>query len=524
MPARSNPTLRSSILVAGGIRILLIAFFVWMVGRQWHPYYGLTRFLECDPEAAATMVPSLRGTPLYVHSYPGSYDGFFYAEIATDPSVRTPGLRTSVDDLGYRARRILLSAIAWVAGGGDPVRAVHAYVWLDVIGWIALAALLWRLLPCSDWRATVAWIGVMFATGTLVSVRLALPDLAALALTAAGLMQIEAGRRGGAAALLGLAGLARETAVLGAAALLPRSGETRRQRRRALGWAAATVVPLALWVCYLWLTVGSSGPGLRNFAWPFTEWAKKLEVVFAAARTTPGHWLAVSSLGCILALSTQWLYLALHPARDNPWWRTGAGYAVLMIVLGSSVWGDDLPGAAVRVLLPLGLAFNVLAVRARAPLAWLLLGNAWVLGGVPALWPVYDDPHELAAGRFSAGTFVAHTDARWFAVETHRDHRWAWCQQDGTVTIETWPRERAPQKLVIALQAFTPREIVVRSSDRVLWRGRVGRTPQSIELPADVDAAGRLRIDLHSDAPPERENDHADARELGFSVSSVRLE
>lgn len=321
MFARLRQTLFRPVVLGRGVRIGFVLFFVWLVARHWHPYFGFTRFLQCDSEVAASMVPALRGTPVYVDFYPGSYDGFYYAEIATDPSIRSPELRLAVDDLGYRARRILLSALAWLIGFGDPVAAVHVYAWINVVAWFAFAGLLWRVLPCNSWHATIAWTGIMFATGTLLSVRLALTDLAALFLTAGALMQMDRGRHAAAAGWLGLAGLSRETALLGIVALLPRSGETPRQRTRAVAWTLLPILPLLLWLAYLWRTVGASGAGLGNFAWPLSGLVRKSADVFSAW-PTPDRTLVVTSLLCLAALLVQTLYLLLHPARDNPWWRT----------------------------------------------------------------------------------------------------------------------------------------------------------------------------------------------------------
>jgi hypothetical protein len=58
---------------------------------------------------------------------------------------------------------------------------------------------------------------------------------------------------------------------------------------------------------------------------------------------------------------------------------------VMMLCLGTAVW-EGFPGAATRVLLPLNLAFNLLAHRVRAGLGWLLAGNLTVFAGLdPAI-------------------------------------------------------------------------------------------------------------------------------------------
>lgn len=524
LPRPRIPPLRPA-LVGTGVRLALMVLFLWLVARQWHPYYGFTRFLQADGDVAAKMPPSLQGAPIYTDVFPGSYDGFFYAEIATDPSLRSPKLRAAVDDLGYRGRRILLSATAWLAGAGDAVAAVRAYAWLNVLLWLVGAGLFWRLFPVTEWRGTFAWAGLLYATGTLLSVRLALTDLAALVLTAAALMELERGRRFRGAGWLATAALARETAVLAVVGLLPRSGEARRQRRRALLPLLLVLLPLGAWLGYVWMTVGSSSAGLDNFHWPFAALAQKLRSTCAAWRAAPGDVLAVTSLASFAALITQAVYLLAHPARDNPWWRTGAAYAVLMACLGPAVWGDDLPGAAVRVLLPLGLAFNVLAVRARASVAWLVLGNLSVFGGVPALWPVQRDPHELAVGRSGGASFVVHTDSRWYAVETRRERRWAWNAGAGTLRIEGWPRESRPQRVRITVVGISPRVLAIASGGHSLWQGPIGDSSSVVEVPIPPEiAANPLELMLTTPASAQPVGEPPHARRLSFSVSGVAID
>ncbi len=99
------------------LRFGLLLGFVWLIGRQWHPYWQFTSFLQIDGLMVKRAIPAVRSEPIFVHPDAGSYDGGYYAQIATDPGLRDPALRTAMDDFGYRARRILLSAVAWAAGG-----------------------------------------------------------------------------------------------------------------------------------------------------------------------------------------------------------------------------------------------------------------------------------------------------------------------------------------------------------------------------------------------------------------------
>jgi hypothetical protein len=235
------------------VRVGLLVFFAWLVGRFWHPHYGFTCFLQIDTWSLAATLPELREAPLFPHEY--GYDGEYYAQLAARPAVNDPALAATLDNVGYRARRMLLSWIAWAVGGGDPVAAVRAYAWLNLAVWAGLAALLWRILAgVKGWRGTVAWAGVLFSAGALHSVRLALTDLLGLWLVTGAVFLVERNRRGPAALLLGLGGLARETALLGAATLLPRHWTPRADwLRAAAGWLVGGNLAVLAGVLTLWV-------------------------------------------------------------------------------------------------------------------------------------------------------------------------------------------------------------------------------------------------------------------------------
>ena len=184
------------------VRVALLVFFVWLAGRFWHPYYGFTQLLQFDTSAASVMLPSLRDAPIYVFRDTGGYDGLYYAQMATSPGLQDPGLREAIDSLGYRGRRMLLSWVAWLVGAGEPVAAVRAYAWLNIVAWLAVAAVFWRLFPTENWRGTVAWAGLLFSAGCLHSVRLSLTDLTALGFIAGAGLLVARQRQNSAAGLL----------------------------------------------------------------------------------------------------------------------------------------------------------------------------------------------------------------------------------------------------------------------------------------------------------------------------------
>jgi hypothetical protein len=507
---------------AAAVRLVFVLLFLGLVSRYWNPHYGFTQFLQCDPITAAVMLPRVQEARLYVNRDPGSYDGFYYAQIATAPTLSDPALKTAIDNPGYRARRILLSAIAWALGRGEPDATLRAYAALNIGLWLVFAAICWRLFPLDDPRATLAWIGILFAAGTLLGVRFALPDLAATLLLALAVRSVERQQPIRAGVWIGLGALARDTTLFGLAALWPESTATRKTRIDAVVGAVLAVAPLALWILYVWTHLGPSGAGLNNFAWPFVGWFNKLRAIANAVTVEQNHALVATTALAVIGLTVQAMYLLVHARVRGPWWRVGLAFIALLASLGAAVWGDDFPGASVRVLLPLSLAFNVLAVRHRSSWIWLFLGNLSVGSGVLALWLAPIDAHEVATGRFNGGTYIVHSSDSWFPAEGRRGHTWAWCPDAGNLIFDTWPRSAQPRRVSLGLHAFSPRRIQISQNQKIAWEGVLPARDLWIELPAQTSA--RWEIQIVSLDPPGHENAAAGGRPLSFALSGVRIE
>lgn len=504
------------------VRFGLIAAFLAMLGHYWHPFYGFTRFLQADPVTESLLPENLRDTPIYINPKVGRYDGAYYAQIATSPTLRDPAVIQAIDNVGYRARRILLSAVAWAVGGGQPVAAVHAYAWLNVILWFCLATLAWGIFPPSDGgRATLAWIGLLGASGTMASVTLALTDLATVVFLVAALRLVEQGRPVFSAALLGLAGLARETALLGAVVLLPaRTSGAKLARTTLLGLMA--VLPLAGWTWYVTSTVGTAGPGHDNLALPLTAWLGRCSELGQLSRTESNLGLLAGAWFDIIALTVQMTYVLAYRQWTNPWWRLGLLFTALGLCLGPAVWAG-LPGAAPRVLLPLTLAFNVLAFRRRAALLWLLCGNLSVCGGLWSIWVMRDPPPHVLVARATWGqSFVLQTDQRWSVAEWNHKWRWAWCNGVGGLDFRTWPW-RSEALVELQVRGITPRILEVWHANTRVWRGEIGDRPQWIRLPVLPVARGHLVLELRSETPATDEGADNTARTISFACFNVRL-
>jgi hypothetical protein len=287
--------------------------------------------------------------------------------------------------------------------------------------------------------------------------------------------------------------------------------------------SVAVLVPLLAWVAYIRWKVGPADQGFGNFTWPVIGWIEKWSDTLADyARQPDFRWLNTTTLLATVALTAQAAYFLFHRRRDNPWWRVGMSGVAMMALLGTAVW-EGHPGAATRVLLPMGMAFALFAVRERAGTGWLLAGGLSVFSGVQALWHVPHDPMELAAGRFGAGSYIVRIDTGWYGTERHRGSAWAWCASEGRLAIETSPHTTGPLRVRLRVRAFAPREIELRDDRTVLWRGTVGTRLEWIEINATQREPGRLFVDFRSEAPPVREGDGPDARPLGFAVYDVEV-
>ena len=514
-PISLPPPRRRLLLRAAGIATVLA--FLALIARFWHPVYGFTSLIQLDAPNDDLKITAFRELPVFVHRDTGGYDGLYYAQIAHDPTLRDPELPRAMDNFAYRARRILPPALAWLFAAGQPAWIIHTYPFVNLLAWLALAALLWRLLAVENFRGWLAWAGVMFSAGALASVRLALSDLVALAILAAAMAAAERDRHRTAIGCLGAAALARETSLLALAGLWTRPWFSAKNFLR----LALAVLPLALWLGYVRWRVGPADQGWANFTWPALGLIEKWHAALTATATVGDKLLAGTTLLATLGLTLQGVFFLTRWRPDDRWWRIGFSYSAMMLFLGTAVW-EDFPGAAMRVLLPLNLAFNVLVHRTRAPLAWLLVGNLTVFAGLVALRDAPSDSRELAAVRSGGTAAIARIGEGWFGVEHRGRHAWSWCEQHGTLAIETWPKTPQTVQLEFAARSLVPRTVALRVDGREIWRTAVNATLTRHAVPLRIQA-GKATVEFFTDTPPVPENATPGARPLAFAIYDSRL-
>jgi len=499
------------------LAVVSVALFAVAIARFWHPVYGFSALIQLDATNDDDKLAVFRELPVFVHRDTGGYDGLYYAQVAQDPSLRDPGLRRAMDNFAYRARRILPPAVAWAAGLGRPAWIVQTYAALNLAAWLALAVVLWRILAVADLRGWAAWAGVLFSAGALGSVRLALTDLPATLLLALGVWAAERWRGRLAVAVIAAAALARETALLGVAGLVKPPWWSAKNAAR----LALVAAPLALWLAYVRWRVGPADQGWANFTWPVLGLVGKLGADTAALRTVADHPLAWTTLLSTVGLVTQAAYFAVRRAPAERWWRIGLVFTGLLLGLGTAVW-EGFPGAATRVLLPLTLAFNVLAHRRRAGFAWLVLGNLGVFAGLLMLRDVPADPREIAAARASGVGVVARVGEGWFGRETTGRHTWFWSGGRGSIELEAWPKTAASIALEFALRSPDARAVALRAGGRELASFEADAAPRQHTVIVPLEH-GRATIEFTSAAPPVRESASPTARALSFALYDPRL-
>jgi hypothetical protein len=201
------------------------------------------------------------------------YDGQFAYQIARDPSSASRFL----DVPAYRYQRILYPLIAWalaaVASGieGGPSALVP---WtLIAVNWLALVAGTRLTEDILTGRGTNRWYALSYGLfgGLMMAVRLDLTEPLAYALAQAAVLSYERGRARGAAGLLALAALTKETTLLVAAGFLLSFALSRRWRDW-IEWAIIVGVPFAALQAFLKVWLGAWGVGSGGAMGTPFEW------------------------------------------------------------------------------------------------------------------------------------------------------------------------------------------------------------------------------------------------------------
>ncbi len=506
-----------------------VVLFLWLIAGFYLPGKGFSALVLFGEKMEERALPEFKALNPYVEPDSYGYDGQFYAQIAIRPELRSEELNTAVDNLPYRARRILLCVTAWVSGGGEPGRVLQVYALQNVVCWLALAVLLLRWFPATSWENYARWAGTLFSFGVCFSVRGSLLDGPSLLAIAIGVALLERGRPWWAMLVLGLSGLVRETNLLAASALAVPG------KKPFLGWAlivlrgALVAVPFGLWFLYLNHTYGvHDAEGVGNLNAPLAGYWQKAVDTWNDVRANGLTEAIFSSVAMLIALTVQGLYLVCAPRWKEPWWRVGMAYMALMVILGHAMW-DGYPGAAGRALLPMSLAFNILLPRGRRWWLVLLLGNATVfsafsvfkLPGMQSYQVTGQKALIASAGREWAVAF----DGNWYPAERSRGEYWRWNSGDAAITIVNPHAHAVLVDVSFGLRSKIDRGIQVLAAgrDEPLWSGRVGDSVTRVSLAGLRIEPGETVWRFETDVPAQSPGPH-DQRPVGFSLRNLEFD
>lgn len=493
--------------------------------RYHLPGRGFTYVLDFGEAIGVPRLPEVDALPVYVHDKSFGYDAQFYSQIALHPLLRDQELKGSIDNLPYRARRLLMGAVAWVFGGGDPWRVLNVFACLNLLTWLATAMLLFRWLPAKGLHEFLVWVGIMFSAGMLLSLRHALPDGPAVLVLLLAVMLLELKHPWGAAAVGALVPLTRETGVLGAIIFAPTEWRKATAWLRSIGLGVLMVAPFVVWFFHVKHATGAdlaAGMGRNNFSFPFAAYFLRWgELLDAMRKGGTGGIILYAFLGH-LALSVQAVWLLVRPRWSNAWWRVGAVHIVLMAMLGSAVW-EGIPGAASRVLLPLTVSFNMLIPRTRWGLVLLMVGNLSIFAGIAELQPPPREIWSVSAAPAVGRAFPISLDFGdgFNGPESGGGYAWRWTSGDAKLQLENHTGQPLVLRIKFTMNARSERTVTVRAGGEEIWSGTVGKKPLVFDTASFELPVGGCTVAIDGGEP-----DYApgDPRPLAVCVFGVRIE
>jgi hypothetical protein len=390
--------------------------------------------------------------------------------------------------------------------------AVHAWMLANAIAWLALAGMLWQLIPGNGLRDWLARGGVLLSAGALSSIQSSMTDLIGVALLSGAMLAVERRRQAWAGGLLGVTAIARGASLLAIPALVDPPWLSWPNLRRILPVLAAAAGAF-LWAVWRF---DLKTPEFIHLGLPMVAYAGRWKEGAGSILHGGNPLIAWTGLVSIAGVTVQAVYLLLNRRTDERWWRLGAAYAVLLLFLDGAMWAGTGGGAA-RLLLPLVLAFNVFARRSRASPAWLLAGNLVVVAGILGLFRHPVPPADMAAVRAAGYAEITTKGDDWFELERLPLHTWSWSRGCARLEIETWPHSSRPLTVRFGLQSLTPRTVIIRQDGKELLRVRLDRRLVPVQFVCRV-ADGFARLEMATDMPAVPENSAPDARALAFAV------
>jgi hypothetical protein len=274
------------------------------------------------------------------------------------------------------------------------------------------------------------------------------------------------------------------------------------------------------WALYVRWRVGPQvDTGLNNFSWPGAGLAEKWGTVASEVREHGWYPAYFGSLFAVVSLTVQFLFIVTRWLPAQAWWRVGAAFAALMLVVAQPVW-EGYPGAATRVLLPLTLAFNVLVPTGRRWLAVLVLGNLTVLMAPDAL-KAPAEFFRVSGDRTLLANVKVERAEGWHGAESLKDLRWRWSPGESGLRVTN--ATGGPVALTFAgrvTSAGDERRLRVIQGDAMIWSEMI--TPRLSEMRFGFMAPpGETVILFTSGNPPLLVG--ADPRPMAFKIVNLEI-
>ncbi len=495
----------------GWVILYLFAAFGLLakLGDYYVPDYGFTYLIgQGDEPAREFNWIEERDVTVYRHFRSSGYDAQYYAQLALDPALLDPTLTESVDNLPYRARRILLPWTAYLFGMGQPNWVLNVYALQNIVCWFLLGWLLLRWFPPTSFDRVFRWLGIMFSYGLWFSAFFSLVDGPSLLLLALALRWIEQGHSWRASAILALGGMAKETNILGAAVLAPDRWKNLNGWVRCVIQGILVALPLLAWFALLhwrFLDTGSLA-GVRNFAWPFVAYGERWADLIRVTLNGEASWKFLSSGWAMhLSLTVQAVVLLGWWQWRKAAWRLTVPFAVLAFVLGEAVW-EGYPGASGRVLLPMLLGFNLLVPQARRWWPVLLLGNLTMFVGPFSLEPrpgetysvqITDRP-ELSLDAETTELTVSFPRP-WYRAEKNRKREWRWSETDADIVINNPYTSALEIEIRGEWTAHTSRTARLTQNGELKWQQSIDTRIRDWRLAGIILQPGENRLRIESD-------------------------
>lgn len=352
---------------------LSATFFLALLVNKYDSQYGFSELAGFGEDYDLPQIATLEELRIYEKPNSTGYDGQFYTQIALDPSLQDPGFAEAIDHPSYRARRILLPALSYALGFGQPSAILQIHSLLNVVCLFACGLLLLYWIPSGTWENFARWAFCVFSMGALESVRYSLADLPSLTLALATITFLEKSRGKLAVFANVLSALTKETSLINAAVFLCPDGSTPFAKRLLKGVFAGAIAltTLGIWMAYVSSVFPLTVNAVANIGIPFVG---PYHALVDALRNLASDGFSDRYFFRILAIAGLLFQLAYLVARPDPSkriWVLGIIYGILFLTLGDAVWRGYWAGC--RIALPLTVSFNILVSSRNKPFFWLSL-------------------------------------------------------------------------------------------------------------------------------------------------------